>query len=288
MDGLDPDCIDWSAVRGATYRIDQALAYEYDSPIVDLRHRLVISPRATHGDQRRLSYRLWTSEGIPCAAGVDRFGNTVAELTAERIERGITFSLEATVRRRAFAVPHTVAAEEVMYPAWLQMRRMIRADAALAEAAADLSALYRNERERAEAIVQFVHRSLTYTKGVTDVFTTASVAYSMRRGVCQDFAHVAIAIARACGLHARYVSGHLIGEGATHAWVEILIPERDDRCAVYAYDPTYGCSTNLRYVTVAVGRDYEDVAPTSGVFVGASPGKLRGTQQVTLLDVEAA
>ena len=288
MEGIDPDCVDWPAVRGATYRIDQALAYEYDSPIRDLRHRLVISPRARHGDQRRLNYRLWTSEGISCAAGVDRFGNTVAELAAERIERGITFSLEATVRRRSFTAPHTVAAAEVMYPAWLRMRRMIRPDAALAAAAAELTALYRDERDRAEAIVQFVNESLTYTKGVTDVFTTASVAYSMRRGVCQDFAQVTIAIARACGLHARYVSGHLIGEGATHAWVEILIPERDDRCAVFAYDPTYGCSTNLRYVTVAVGRDYEDVAPTSGVFIGTSAGRLRGTQQVTLVDVEAA
>jgi transglutaminase-like putative cysteine protease len=288
MDVIDPDRVDWSAVRGATYRIDQALAYEYESPILDLHHRLVISPRAAHGDQRRLNYRLWTSVGIPCATGVDRFGNSVAELAAKRIERGITFSLEATVLRSSYTAPHTVAAAEVNFPAWLRMRRMIRADGALAEVARELSARFRNERERAEAIVQYVHQTLIYTKGVTDVFTTASVAYSMRRGVCQDFAHVTIAIARASGLHARYVSGHLIGEGATHAWVEILVREVDDRCAVYAYDPTRGRPTSLRYVTIAVGRDYEDVAPTSGVFVGESSGKLTGTQSVSLLEIEAA
>src|SRR5665213_2716654 len=125
MEGIDPDGIDWSIVRCATYQIDQALAYEYDSPILDLHHRLVISPRASHGDQRRLSYRLWTSAGIPCATGVDRFGNTVAELAARRIERGITFSLEATVKRSAYTAPHTVSVAEVMFPAWLRMRRMI-------------------------------------------------------------------------------------------------------------------------------------------------------------------
>lgn len=288
MEGIDPERVDWSVVRDATYRIDQALAYVYDSPIAQLQHRLVISSREVHGDQRRLSHRLWTSEGIRCDTGVDRFGNTVAELAAERIERGITFSLEATVRRSAFTAPHTIAASELLHATWSRPRRMIRPDAAIAAAAAELRARHRDERERAQAIVQFAHGALTYTKGVTDVFTTASVAFSMRRGVCQDFAHVTIALARSAGLQARYVSGHLLGEGATHAWVEILIRDRDGRCAVYAYDPTYGCQTSLRYVTIAVGRDYEDVAPTSGVYVGKAAGKLQGTQAVTLTHIEAA
>ena len=286
--GIDPERVDWSAVRGATYRIDQALSYEYDSPIAHLQHRLVISPREVHGDQRRLSHRLWTSAGISCASGVDRFGNSIAELAAERIERGITFSLEATVRRNVYTAPHTIDAGECREWAWRRSRRMIRPDAALQDAGSELHARHRDERERAEAVVQFAHDALTYTKGVTDVFTTASVAYSMRRGVCQDYAHVTIALARACGLQARYVSGHLIGEGATHAWVEILIPGRDARCAVYAYDPTRGRPTTLRYVTIAVGRDYEDVAPTSGAYVGTAAGKLRGTQHVTLTEIEAA
>jgi transglutaminase-like putative cysteine protease len=209
-------------------------------------------------------------------------------VAADRIERGITFSLEATVRRSAYTAPHTVAGTELLQATWSRPRRMIRPDAAIVAAAAELRARHRDERDRAQAIVQFVHGALIYTKGVTDVFTTASVAFSMRRGVCQDYAHVAIALARSAGLQARYVSGHLLGEGATHAWVEILIPDREGRSAVHAYDPTYGCPTNLRYVTIAVGRDYEDVAPTSGVYVGRAAGKLHGTQRVILTHIEAA
>lgn len=88
-DAIDPTTVDWPAVRGATYRIEQTLAYEYASPVADLRQRLLISPRATHGDQRRLTERLWSTADVPCRRGVDRFGNTVAELTVPRVERSI-------------------------------------------------------------------------------------------------------------------------------------------------------------------------------------------------------
>lgn len=120
------------------------------------------------------------------------------------------------------------------------------------------------------------------------MFTTASVAFRMGRGVCQDYAHVTIALARAGGIGARYVSGHLLGDGATHAWVELLVRARSGRRSVLAFDPTHGCPASFRYVTVAIGRDYDDVAPTSGVFIGASPGRLRGTQRVLLTDLDVA
>jgi transglutaminase-like putative cysteine protease len=129
---------------------------------------------------------------------------------------------------------------------------------------------------------------MIYTKGVTDVFTTAAVAFSMRRGVCQDYAHIAIALSRACGLSARYVSGHLLGEGATHAWVEFLVPAGRKHARVVSLDPTNGCATNLRYIVIAVGRDYDDVAPTSGVFIGNAPGAVDSRQSVRLTDVSWA
>lgn len=285
-DAIDPTHVDWTTVRSATYRVEQTLAYEYESPIADLRQRLHISPRVSHGDQRRLTHRVWSTAEVPCRHWIDRFGNTVAELTVPRIERSIAFSLESTVRRRAVTALPTVAA--MANPAWQAPRRLIRPDAPIQAAADELHARYRSERERAEAIVAFVHASLTYTKGVTDVFTTASVAFRMGHGVCQDFAHLTIALARACGLGARYVSGHLLGDGATHAWVELLVRERPERRTVLSFDPTHGCPTSLRYVTVAIGRDYDDVAPTSGVFTGASSGTLRGTQRVVLTGLDVA
>jgi transglutaminase-like putative cysteine protease len=110
----------------------------------------------------------------------------------------------------------------------------------------------------------------------------------MRRGVCQDYAHIAIALSRECGLPARYVSGHLLGEGATHAWVEFLVPAGRDRERVVSLDPTNACATNLRYVVVAVGRDYDDVAPTSGVFFGKTKSKIDSRQSVRVTDITYA
>ena len=104
---------------------------------------------------------------------------------------------------------------------------------------------------------------MTYRFDATTVRTTAGQAWQGRHGVCQDMAHVMIAMCRARGLAARYVSGHLVGEGASHAWVEVH-DEATGR--PLAYDPTHGRRTDLRYVTVAVGRDYRDVAPTAGHY----------------------
>jgi transglutaminase-like putative cysteine protease len=279
--------LDWSRVSGATYRIEQSLRYEYASPIAKLRHRLVIVPRAEHGDQVRLSRELTASPAGPFEISHDAFGNEVASLALDRVENELTFMHASTVQRRGGAA-HVVGGVQVEHPVYRSDRRLLRLDDVLQDAAADIWAIHPNVHDRAVAIVRFVHSHLTYTKGVTDVFTTAAVAFRMRRGVCQDYAHITIALARACGLTARYVSGHLIGEGATHAWVEFVLPRRDGTAVVESYDPTQGVPTSLRYVTIAVGRDYDDVAPTSGVFIGPPGGTFRGEHRLVLLDVEAA
>ncbi len=98
------------------------------------------------------------------------------------------------------------------------------------------------------------------------------------RGVCQDYPHVMLALCHAAHLLARYVSGHLVGEGGSHAWVEVIIQDQSPagpaRSVAVAFDPTHNRRAGRGYVTVAVGRDYCDVAPTSGTFEGAGPGTL--------------
>jgi transglutaminase-like putative cysteine protease len=85
-----------------------------------------------------------------------------------------------------------------------------------------------------------------------------------------------LVLCRLCGLPARYVSGHLLGEGGTHAWVEVLLPDPADasQFVAHPFDPTNGCVPGLNYLTVAVGRDYSDVAPTSGTFRAPYGGTL--------------
>lgn len=125
----------------------------------------------------------------------------------------------------------------------------------------------------AEACVDLVRQRMTYTPGATHVHTPADEAWANGRGVCQDYSHVTISLLRSLGVPARYVSGyHYTGSGdidepvlvESHAWLEAWAGEW------IAFDPTNGLEVGERYVTVAVGRDYNDVSPMRGIFSGGA------------------
>jgi transglutaminase-like putative cysteine protease len=99
-----------------------------------------------------------------------------------------------------------------------------------------------------------------------------------------------LALCRACGLPARYVSGHLVGEGGTHAWVEVVLPTRDGTgdAIAWTFDPTHASRGGLNYVTIAVGGDYSDVAPTSGTYVAPVRGRLSTRKRVSLTSLDYA
>ena len=114
-----------------------------------------------------------------------------------------------------------------------------------------------------------------YSPRSTHVDSPIDDALQSKRGVCQDFAHIFISIAKQLGIPSRYVSGYLFhdpsssdrsGEGATHAWVECLLPE----IGWVGLDPTNNLVATDRHIRVALGRDYADVPPTRGVFKGGS------------------
>jgi len=142
----------------------------------------------------------------------------------------------------------------------------------------------------AEAINDWVYQSLTYQDGITGVRTTAAEALSKGRGVCQDYAHLMLSVCRACDLPARYVSGHLVGEGGSHAWVEVVLPTNDGtrEAIAWTFDPTHAGKGGLNYLTIAVGGDYHDVAPTSGTYQAPVRGSLKARKRVTLTDLDYA
>lgn len=120
-----------------------------------------------------------------------------------------------------------------------------------------------DELDRASVIMDEVYRSFDYTPGSTTVQTTAEEAFAQRKGVCQDYAHVMLAVCRDLGIAARYIAGLLDGEGATHAWVEVY---RDRRWI--GLDPTHNRMVDDNYITIAHGRDYRDCMLDIGVFSG--------------------
>lgn len=119
--------------------------------------------------------------------------------------------------------------------------------------------------EQALSLADGLHGYLTYAPGSTGVGTPAIEAFHGRRGVCQDYAHVLLALCRSRGLAARYVAGFLPGEGATHAWVEV-----HSEGAWYAIDPTNNNRIDCGYIKVAQGRDAADCPVNRGLFTGVA------------------
>ncbi len=132
--------------------------------------------------------------------------------------------------------------------------------------------------DQALAIMGWVHNEFTYAPGSTSVETHLEEAFAQRRGVCQDYAHVMLGMCRSIGIPARYVSGylyngpsdHLIGDQASHAWVEIHLPH----AGWVGYDPTNNTVADERFVKIAVGRDYHDVSPIQGGYFGNAQCRL--------------
>jgi transglutaminase-like putative cysteine protease len=140
-------------------------------------------------------------------------------------------------------------------------------------------------------LAHWIHEALTYDPDATHVHTKLHEVLVIRAGVCQDFAHLMIACCRVLGVPARYVSGYLYvggvdgmrGEQATHAWLECLLPNGK----WLAVDPTNDLLGNDRYVAVHKGRDYSDVTPTRGVYIGTPAKSLDVAVNVDRLDVHS-
>lgn len=289
---LDPAAVDWPRVQRTAYLIHQRLRYDYNGPIAQLLHRLVIVPPLQHGDQRLLLRRIEVApgHGVSRSDSIDELGNNVMEFSAPRVDSSITFEAWLAVERQTHESPHLVDAALAADSRLLRPSRLTKADASLRAMAREMAATGLVGLELAAHINATVHQRMTYAAGITHVGTDAAAALKLGRGVCQDYAHVMIAVARLCGLATRYVSGHLLGEGGTHAWVEVVLPDVEDpsRAIVHAFDPTHGRFAGLRYLTVAVGRDYREVAPTSGSYTSRHAGALQARKRVGVVQVDYA
>lgn len=131
---------------------------------------------------------------------------------------------------------------------------------------------------QASAIMEWIHESFRYEPGATGVKAHVAESFALRRGVCQDFTHVMLGMCRSIDLPARYASGYLyngpkdalVGAQASHAWCEVYLPA----AGWIGFDPTNNTLADERYVKIAVGRDYEDVAPVEGSYRGTAHCRL--------------
>jgi len=267
--------------------------YGYESPVTNVRTIMRVAPHQHYGRQRRLDVRWHMDPPADYRHYTDAFGNLVWQMDHARVEKEITCTVDMRVQTEmGYVADGTLALQgtdpqdtdcTVASTEFTRLTHLVDRSDSLVRLAERLRGGGGMPARLAETILHHVHAAFRYERGRTHVGTTASEAFALGSGVCQDYTHAMLAICRLAGLPARYVSGLLPGEGQMHAWVEVLIPATGQKPAMWVgYDPTHQRRCDERYITVAVGRDYQDIAPTSGYYEGDAKNRLDMTVSVTL------
>lgn len=272
------------------FEISHRTFYRYSSPVVLSQHLLHMSPRAAPHQTVRRHSLLVEPAPVGRAQGEDAFGNPYVVLEIETLHRELVLQARSSVetRKRTFArFDHGLAWNEI--DAHLQTQnasdltviqlrcasRLTTPSLEIADYAAPSFSLGRPVLDGAMDLTRRIYSDFKFDPTSTDVSTPISEVLTTRRGVCQDFAHLALAALRACRIPARYVSGYILthpppgvprlqGADASHAWISVWSPEQ----GWVDFDPTNGIVADDEHITVAHGRDYDDVCPISGVLIG--------------------
>ncbi len=245
--------------------------YRYSGPIAETVMEVRLRPMDGNG-QRCLDFRLELSHGVKARSYVDGFGNHVHYFNLVRPHSGLSVISRSTVETGLG--PDDDPGEELVQD-FLRFRSPIKdvegvRELARRHAISDPSSPIAVENALDE-LTATIANEFTYDRAVTNVYSSVDDVLQLRAGVCQDFAHLFIAAARAMGVPARYVSGyiHFPGERistASHAWAEAWVAGR----GWIGFDATHPIRTTPHHVRLAVGRDYTDAAPTRGVYVGSA------------------
>lgn len=288
-----------------TLTVTQLQDYHYTDTVRNIITRLCLVPPPLRGYQRLLSYHL---RAEPLSHSVpeydDAFGNHFLEIHQEYVREHLTLVITLKIENACaydeggILVPTAVSNRLITLPENMGGEKAFLLPSRLTESDDTLRAVYEEVRRNlpdpeadpfgfAKALCGYVFREMRYLSGSTGVSTSASQAWAARQGVCQDFTHIYLVLSRLSGVPARYVSGFLPGEGAMHAWVEVLLPAVSEnpnsrRFFWYALDPTHDRWVNERYVSVAVGRDYYDIMPNSGSYFGRAKNKLSHHSKVVI------
>lgn len=234
------------------------ITLEFDRPVI--RHSFVLRCLPGDGPGQRLENAALTLDpAVHYLEQRDSFGNRLQIGRIDAPHTRFHYRATGTVLRDDAAPSPEPDRGLFRYPSAYTVP-----DEALRRAAAALD-LPRDPKARAWALLEAVQHHLRYTPGVTNVTTTAAQALALGAGVCQDYAHLYLALARLSGLSARYVSGLPEGEGASHAWCEVWLD------GVWTgIDPTRGRWVDEGYIRFCTGRDFADCPIERGVFVGGA------------------
>ncbi len=265
--------------------------YRYTVPVVQSQHLIHMSPRVIA--RQTIRNHSLIVEPAPALRydGVDALGNPVLILDIERPHKELVIHARTTIETHA--VPEIDAASSTPWDAldtqFLASGGPLPLDVIMYRCASRLTTATREIADYAKvsftpgrpvldasiALSNRIFAEFKFDNTATDLSTPISVVLRERRGVCQDFAHLALACLRAMRVPARYVSGYILthppagqprlqGADASHAWISVWSPE----FGWIDLDPTNGIVVSDEHITIAYGRDYDDVSPISGVLLG--------------------
>lgn len=274
------------------YQVSHTSRYHYEQPVSLSYHLLYLMPRPCDHQSARFSRLHVTPTPAHSVDGVDYFGNPTQTLTIQDQHDALSVSARSRVAVR----PRPTPAPDTTEP-WDMVVAATRADlsadglsryeqtfispgtradrAALADLIDPVFVPGRPVLEAAMDLTARINSGFAYDPAATTITTRVEEVIALRRGVCQDFAHLQIACLRAVGLPTRYVSGYLlthpppgqprlVGADASHAWISVW-------CGAAGWidlDPTNNAVVGQEHITVAWGRDYNDVSPVRGVVYG--------------------
>lgn len=273
------------------YSIRHITRFRYATPVRECVMEIRMQPRS-EGPQMLRSFQINTTPRSQLYAYTDHFGNAVYHFNVLRAHDELRIEAQAVIE----------LARHVPLPARLDMLEWERFNSynltdehfdllepsKFTESSALLGdflcakAMEKPSDDPLTALTRLnsaIFETFDYESGVTQVHSPIDHALAEKRGVCQDFAHIMIAVARRWNIPARYVSGYLYhrpqtqdrsSADATHAWVECYLPS----LGWVGFDPTNNVLTGDRHIRAAVGRDYADVPPTRGTFKGGEESEL--------------
>ena len=197
---------------------------------------------------------------------VDAFGNTVTSGFLQKEHRYLDFEINGSAE-----IDSSIPKTDFM-PCYRYQTELTKPDIALKEfyrfSAAECTS--ENPYDRAMFFTDKICGQISYEKGVTDIKTTASEAFALKRGVCQDYAHILLSMLRMDGIPCRYIAGLACCDGETHGWTEIW-----DGSQWIGIDPANDRPANDDYLVLSQGRDFSDCAIDRGVMFGAYTKQLQ-------------
>jgi transglutaminase-like putative cysteine protease len=258
---------------------ERRLRVEYSAPAHDCRRELRVMPPEVRGGQRIVALQ-WQCHPAPdeCEERTDDFGSRVLFLRHHKIAREFRFEMTLETEHESTSVAREVGLPPTGMGAFLLPSALCDLTPEIEEIAECLRAQHITPLRIAEQICAFAYREVEYSPGATQLKTPASQSLQQKKGVCQDHAHLMIALCRAAKIPARYVAGYIKGEGAMHAWVEVLLDSE-----WRGFDPTHNREAREDYVFVACGRDFRDCASHRGSFRGQARAQLASKCKTEIL-----